>query len=255
MKTSFWRFLLVACVGVVAFAGGCKIVEAPDVDLNRASAVLREQFCVQFDEYRTTGEFESEVVCEQFAQEIAQWLADNNISGDDIKHIFMSGGLILEGDAFEGAHSWDITSSVYIERTDIDDGPERLLRPQTVTVPEDIEGPSGYKPKFDPKGVKLVNGALRDFVDGELPILVVKMVSTDVDPDPSEADPLVFSWQACIEVQAIMQRGGGGDDDGDDDDDDDGDDDDDDHHGDDDDDHHGDDDDDHGDDDDDDSDR
>jgi hypothetical protein len=211
MKNGFWRFSFVASVAVVVFAAGCNLVETPDANFHNASAVLREQFCVEFDEYRTSGQFESEVVCEQFAQEVGQWLADNDINGDDIRHIFMKGGLILEGDEFDGPHPWDITSSVYIKRTDIDDGPERLLRSRTVTVPEDIEGPSGYKPRFDPKGVKLVNRALRDFVDRDFPVLVVKMVSTDVDPEPSESDPLVFSWQACIDVMAILQRGQGGD--------------------------------------------
>jgi hypothetical protein len=90
-----------------------------------------------------------------------------------------------------------------------------------VTIPEDICGPKGYKPRFDSQGVKLVNRALEDLVGGGDPVLVATMVHTDVDPEPSVSDPLVFSWKACIDIMAIVKRGHGGHDNDDDDDNDD----------------------------------
>ena len=205
-------------VVLLVFAAGCNMVDSPAPDLSKSKIVLRDKFCVRFDEDRDSGKFEKEIVCDQFAAMIHQWLEDNNVDGDDITHIFMTGGRITEGDDFKGPHGWDITSSVYIKRADIKDGPRRFIKNRTVDIPDDIDG-RGFRPRFDRKGVKLVNRALRDLVDGGDPVLVVKMVSTDVDPEPSSSDPLIFSWDACINITAIVQRGDDDDNDSDSDDD------------------------------------
>jgi hypothetical protein len=220
----------IACVVLLLSASGCKVIDPTDANFHKSKLVLYDHFCVQFDENRTTGTFASEVVCDQFATMINEWLDGKGVDREDIKQIYMSGGKIKEGDPYEGDHRWEVTSAVNIWRTDIDDGPAQLLRNQTVRIPRSIDG-HGYTPRFRMKGVKLVDRALQDLVDGGNPALMVQMVYTDVDPEPSDADPLVFSWQACIEVVAVVQKtgrpphhGDGDDDDhggGDDDDDDD----------------------------------
>lgn len=217
MKNQLVRIALVAVVASVVFAAGCNPVDTSSPNLGQSQVVLHDRFCVRFDENRTTGEFESEVVCDQFATQIQAWLANNNVASGDVKKIFMSGGRIKLAGEFTG-HAWDITSSVRIKRTDIADGPVTFLKEQTVTIPDDIDGSKGYKPRFDSHGVKLVNRALEDLVDGGDPVLVVTMKSTDVDPEPSGSDPLVFSWEACVDIMAIVKKGGGGGDDDDDDD-------------------------------------
>lgn len=199
--------VLLACVVLLVSASGCKVADPTDANFHKSKVVLYDRFCVQFDENRTEGTFRSEIVCDQFATMINEWLDDNGVDRDDIKHIYMSGGKIKEGEPFDGDHPWEITSAVNIWRTDIDDGPAQLLRNQTVRIPRSIDG-HGYTPRFRMKGVKLVNRALEDLVDGGNPVLMVQMVYTDVDPEPSDADPLVFSWKACIEVVAVVQKTG-----------------------------------------------
>jgi hypothetical protein len=171
--------------------------------------VLVETFCVQFDENRTTGTFASEIVCDQFQDDILAWLASKGIDLDCVSSISMSSARI-KCVSFSGSHSWDVTSSVTIKRTDISDGPKTLLTSQTLTVPDGCDAPYYFRPRLGTYGVLLVNRALNDLVNGGSPVLVVNMVATDVDPEPSVSDPLVFSWQACITVNAVV----GGDDDG-----------------------------------------
>jgi hypothetical protein len=206
------RYALVAAVGVVAMSAGCNVVDSPSENLHLSEVVLHEKFCVRFDENRTTGDFESEVVCDQFATLINQWLADNDVTSEDVEGIFMSGGRIKLAGDFSG-HAWDITSSVRIRRADIADGPSRFLKEQTVTIPGEIGGDRGYKPSFDGAGVRLVNRALQDLVKGCDPVLVVTMRNTDVDPEPRVDDPLVFSWDACINITAIVDSDDDDDDD------------------------------------------
>lgn len=209
MKKPFLKVALIPAVLLLAFASGCNVIEAPggaNLD-DDASLVLHEQFCVQFDENRQSGTFESEIVCDQFQDEILQWLADNNVNLSDICSIFMSGGEICLK-PYQG-HDWDITSKVKIKRLDIWDGPQTLLHSQTVTIPDSFD--PCYRPSFGYRGVRLVNRALNDLVQGGNPVLQVSMIYTDVDPEPSPSDPLIFSWCACIDIVAVV--GGGGDDD------------------------------------------
>jgi hypothetical protein len=167
--------------------------------------LLTETFCVQFDENRTTGTFVSEVVCDQFAQDILAWFASRGVALDCVESIFMIGAKI-KCVSFSGSHSWDVTSKVELKRTDISDGPKTFLTSQTLTVAGECDAPDYYRPRLGLGGVLLVNRALNDLVDdGTTPTLVATMVATDVDPEPSVNDPLTFSWQACLSVAAIVQ--------------------------------------------------
>ena len=53
-------------------------------------------------------------------------------------------------------------------------------------------------------------------IAGGMPILAVELRMTDVDPTPTENDPLIFSWDACVTVVVVVGGGGGDDDDDDD---------------------------------------
>lgn len=207
MKRPFLKVALIPAVALLLFASGCNLVDSPDTDAalgNGPPIVIQEEFCVTFSEYRTTGTFESEIVAEEFAAEISAWLDANGVTDPNIikiRQIFQSGGRIVLGAPYSG-HPWDITSSVDVLRLDIPDEAQMWLRTQTVTLPDDIVDP-GYVPRFRFRGVKTINRALEDLAAGGAPELQVTMVTTDVDPEPSVSDPLVFTWDACVNVIVV----------------------------------------------------
>jgi hypothetical protein len=203
---SFKKFALVPAVALLVIGSGCNMVDTPTQPNEHFGALIMiETFCVQFDEYRTTGTFASEEVAEEFEQQILAWFGDKGISLECVDLIFMIGAQI-KCVSFQGSHDWDVTSSVTIKRTDIADGPKTLLTSQTLTIPDECDAPYYYRPRLGLYGVLLVNRALNNLVRGGSPALVVSMVATDVDPEPSVDDPLVFSWKACITVTAIVDK-------------------------------------------------
>lgn len=215
MKKPFLKVALIPAVFLLVFASGCNLVDSPGANLDDdASTVLSEEFCVQFDEYRTDSEFTDDV-SDLYAIQILAWLEAENVDLDDICSIFQSGGSIVLAEPYSG-HQWDITSKIHVKRTDIYDDFHPYLRPQTVTLPDEIV-PPGYRPSFHYRGVRTVNRALEDLVDGGMPGLSFVMWFTKVDPEPSPVDPLIFSWDACIDVTVVVGNGDCGDDDDDDD--------------------------------------
>lgn len=199
MRKPFLKVALIPAVLLLVFASGCNLVDSPGANFSdNGSLVLKEQFCVTFNEFRTSGNFESSIVCDQFNAQIAQWLADNNVDPAKVRKIFMfmqSGVICLNSNQ---GHPWDITSKVKIKRMDIPEATQNLLRTQTVTIPDSFD--PCYSPRMVYRGVRVVNRALGDFVDGGAPLLRLTMAALDVDPEPTPQDPLVFSWDACIEV-------------------------------------------------------
>jgi hypothetical protein len=207
MRKPFLKVALIPAVLLLVFASGCNLVDSPDTDAalgNGPPIVIQEEFCVTFSEYRTSGTFQSEIVAEEFAAQISAWLDANGVLDLNIikiRQIFQSGGRIVLPQGYTG-HPWDITSAVTIQREDIPDEPQEWLRAQTVTLPDDLLDP-GYVPRFRFRGVKTINRALEDLAAGGDPMLRVTMVTTDVDPEPSPSDPLVFTWDACVNVICV----------------------------------------------------
>ena len=219
MKKDFLKVALIPAVVLLVFASGCNLTnDTPSsANLSGDKIVLYETFCVEFDTYQTGVPFVDPPISPLYAEEINAWLDANNVDRNDITHIFQSGGRILDCDPPSSpAHDWDITSKVTIRREDIADGPKTYVRTMTVTVPDDLEY-RGVYPRFGYYGVQLVNRALWDLVEGGDPVLWVEMVGTDVDPEPSEADPLTFCWQACVKIVVVVETYYGDDDDDDDD--------------------------------------
>jgi hypothetical protein len=203
---SFKKFALVPAVALLLFGSGCNMVDTPtQPNENFGALILVETFCVEMAEDRTSGNFSSAVVCDQFKDDILNWFSSKGISLDCVDAIFMIAAKI-KCVSFQGSHSWDITSSTSIKRTDISDGPKTLLTSQTLTVPNECDAPYYYRPKLGLYGVLLVNRALNDLVNGGDPAMVVEMKATDVDPEPSVNDHLTFTWQACVTVTAIVDK-------------------------------------------------
>jgi hypothetical protein len=202
MKKPFLKVALIPAVVLLVFASGCNLVDSPGANMAKdTSLILTEEFCVQFDEHRTSSDF-SDDASTLFATQILEWLEANDVALENICNIFQREGRIVLVEPYMG-HPWDITSKIHVKRTDIYDEYHPYLRPQTVTLPGDIVDP-GYAPSFHYRGVRKVNRALEDLVDGGMPTLSFICWFTKVDPEPSGADPLVFSWNACITVQVVV---------------------------------------------------
>ena len=215
---SLRRFALIPIALSALVIVGCNMVDSPtEPSKTFGTAVIYHQFCVSFSENRTSGAFQSEIVCDQFQEQILEWLDGKDIALSDVCSLFMVGGKICLG-PYEG-HDWSVSSAVKIKRTDVPDDYSTLLRLQTVTIPDTFDPCD--RPSFAFRGVGTVNKALRDLVHGGNPVLRVAMAWTDVDPEPSGNDPLVFEWEACLDIVGVVKRGGCGFGDDDDDDDDD----------------------------------
>jgi hypothetical protein len=210
MRKSLTGIAFLPVIGLLVFASGCNLTEplGTEKSVNLGAVVWKAQFCVRFDEVNTTGSFVTEVVCDKFATRIFEQLADDGISLDDIEAIAMVGGTVKLLGQLKG-HNWVITSRVDICRQDDPnlpptDGPETLVNESVCS----LEGIKKAKTPVDlnAAGVAIVDQALEDLINGGDPRLLVKMVGSDVDPTPSEKDPMLFKWQACIEVQAVVSE-------------------------------------------------
>jgi len=210
MKKPFLKVALIPAVLLLVFASGCNLVESPSsASLAKdASLVLQEEFCVTFDVVMTAAENDFVVVADEFATDILAWLGANDVDLDDICSIFQSSGRIVLAEEYSG-HDWDFTAMIKLKRLDIYDDYRLYLRNQTVRIPDQIAG-DGYVPRFAFRGVRVVNRALTDLVEGQMPVLSahLKLVDSDIDPEPSEMDPLIFSWDACVNVVAVVGNNG-----------------------------------------------
>jgi hypothetical protein len=206
MRKPFLKVALIPAVVLLVFASGCNLVESPSgtsPNFKKPGIVLKEEFCVTFDEYRTECDFTDDAT-EAIAAQIFFWLDENGVALGDICQLWQSGGRLRLAEPYVG-HEWEITAKVEVKRLDIYDEYTTYLKPQTVKIPKKLDNKGkGYKPKFYHRGVRKINRALEDMVDGQYPQLSFVMTSTDCDPEPSPSDPLIFSWAACIEVTVIV---------------------------------------------------
>ena len=212
MRKSFVRIALIPAICLLVIASGCQFSDFFGPVFKKGGqgkgggggagpGVFASQYCVQFDEVHTNGDtFATELVCDQFATQLLQSLAAEGLTPADIKAIRMvSGSFSLKGNP--QGHDWTISSRVDVMRqggifTDI-------LVNQTTLNLSDLKG-KGEGANLNQEGVNIVDQALSDTVNGGNPILLVTMVGTDVTPTPSTSDPLIFTWTACIDVQAEL---------------------------------------------------
>lgn len=182
-------FLLLLAAG----SGGC-LLEDREVQI-----VLNDEHCEEFIEYHTEENYTTPGVLE-FSEELDRLLADNDIDKDQIVDAFLVAGSfeVLE---FAHSHDWDLAGVITVERTDIADDPDTLV----IYTDFSVAGGLGEKTavKLHAAGVATVDQALDDYLAGGYPALLLTVISGDVDPSPSVADPLTFRWEACLDIQVI----------------------------------------------------
>jgi hypothetical protein len=205
MKREFARIALVPAICLLVFANSCQLGDPLDANFAKGGnqLVFKDKYCVQFDEVRTSVPFATEVVSDQFATQVLASLAQAGLTADDIKSMRMTGGSVALKGKLSG-HDWEITSRVDVKRQDGVFPFEPLVHEETVLL-KGLKG-KGLKVSLNQEGVNFVDEALADLINGGNPVLLVKMVGTNVVPAPSPQDPMIFTWQACIEVQAELNR-------------------------------------------------
>jgi len=172
-----------------------------------SDVVINEKVCVTLEEYQTTGTFESFVVCDQFKTKLMEALAENGLELDEVKRITMKEGTFKTYDV--QPHDWKVTAEIDIARQDVvdgpyDDGPESFVTFEHQSLKRLMGRPQDAD--LHHKGVKLVNRALESLLDGEDPRLVLIINNESVVPTPSEADPLQFTFKACVEFQIVVKK-------------------------------------------------
>jgi hypothetical protein len=100
------------------------------------------------------------------------------------------------------AHDWTLTGAITVERVDNSDGPETVID----YASQSLMGAYGA-PVFadlNEDGVDLINDAIDDYIAGQDPVLLFKVVNSACSPTPSSQDQLIFDWEACVLYYAVV---------------------------------------------------
>jgi hypothetical protein len=194
---------------VVMMAGsGCILDE-------KVEMVFTHQYCLSFEEYRTSPDFSVTRVCDGYGDKILDYLEEGNIAPEDVKNIHVVSGSYKVTKLSDRKEDWTISGHLLVDRRDdagnIVDGPETLLNyteqplldAQGTKVPADLNS----------DGVDVLNSALWDFIQGDNPILSLTLMNGEVDPEPTENMPLEFKYHACVVIQIVADVMVDGDDD------------------------------------------
>jgi hypothetical protein len=189
MKTTAIAVLLLFAAG----SSGC-LVEDREVEI-----VLNDEHCEEFIEYHTAANYTTPGTLE-FSEELDRLLEDNDVEKDQIVDAFLVNGF-YEVSEFIHTHDWELEGIITVERTDFTDSPDTLV----IYTDMSVQGTLGVRTavKLHEAGVAKVDQALDDYLAGGYPTLLLTVISGDVTPAPTPADPLAFLWKACLNIQVI----------------------------------------------------
>jgi hypothetical protein len=203
MKRATIHTLVLSVVCVLALASGCIF------DGRWGDIVVTDKVSIKLDEYRTNGTLGSAAVAEEFANDVYKLLDKYDCKITAVKKINIVGATYEVVKPSNAHHDWTITSRVTVLRQDnpngpVTDGPvgfvkltkQSLHAAKRKPVPADLRC----------AGVELVDRALRDVVKGQKPRLVLGMEGGTIAPVPTPADPLSFTWRACVTFQVVLHK-------------------------------------------------
>jgi hypothetical protein len=198
MKKLYARLLVIAVLGALLASTSC-VYDHSDV-------VITEKVCVTIDEYQTTGTFTTFAVCDQFKQVLEDKLHEYNMGPKDVKSIHMVSGEFKTRNV--QPHDWKVTANIDIARQDdpngeYEDGPAPFMKFRNQSLKR-LQGEPEDAEMFH-HGVKLVNKALKDLIDGEDPRLILIVNNETVTPTPSPSDPMQFTLKACVKFQFVVK--------------------------------------------------
>ena len=162
--------------------------------------VINQDICEPFPE---NHESENYTTPKEIAigANLDEMLSQHDYTRDDITSAHLMGGS-YEITEFAHDHDWTIEGYIIVERLDIAAGPVTLIEYDNISLETELGIENSVS--LHPDGVALVNAAMADWITGANPILRLTVVSEEgVDPSPSPSDPLVFEWEACLDIQVI----------------------------------------------------
>ena len=194
MRRIFNAAILLVLVLVMAGLGGC-------LEDRETEIVLNDENCEPFDEVRTNENYSTPYTLVIY-EEIDELLADNDLSREQIIDAFLVSGAYTIT-AFEHDHPWDVGGVITVQRVGGINPPVVLLDYNDyITVNDAAVGVKTYV-TLETEGVAVIDQALDDFINGQDPELIFTITSGDIDPDPSVADAMEFSWEFCLYIQVI----------------------------------------------------
>lgn len=195
MRKLFITAALLVPVAAVLGLGGC-LLEDREVEV-----VLNDEHCEEFVEHHIIANYTTPAIIE-LGEDLDSLLVDNEVSLDQLVDAFLVSAF-YEVSEFTHTHDWEISGIITVERLDITDvGPDTLIVYSEISLENEL----GVKTQVDlhKDGVAIVNQAMDDYITGANPSLLLMVVSGEVEPLPSEGDPLDFIWEACLNVQLIF---------------------------------------------------
>jgi hypothetical protein len=193
MNTKHWIPMLVVCV-VSAVSGGCLKDKVLDL-------VVTGETSGDFVENETSSAWTHPAVVD-VGQEIRDILQANGYEESDLKgaHLTSMHYGVTDIDAGQ-LHDWTITGSITVTyngstQTVLDYTSQSVQAALGKKIPATLQ--SG--------GVNLINTALKDFIDGQNPVLVFRIDNGSTTPSPSGVDPMMFTWRAWLAIQVIVNQ-------------------------------------------------
>ena len=197
--------ILLASVLLLLFlmAGGTGCI----LDTKIVEIVLSDWACVTFDEVHTSVSNNPADTLD-YAEQLDQLLADNDMSRSDIKsaHVVKATYEVTE---VTSTDDFTITGMIRVQRGDIADGPEVIVNYDSQAITPGEIGIVHNAP-LNGAGVALLNRALADYLDDSGPPLYPTLIFTTeqgtIVPTPTDLNPLLFKWQGCILFQFTFDQ-------------------------------------------------
>jgi hypothetical protein len=194
MKTSI---LILLAIGLVALSvPGC-------LEDKVLQIVMTGETSADFSE-NETGTDTPETALVDVADEITDILNNNGYSTSDIDSAFVT-SVHYGVTSFDQSHDWEISGAISVRRVDGGPGPWTELASYTA---QSVTGALGQKitAPLEQAGVDVINTALDDFLANGRPVLEFQVEHSNVDPDPSPTDPMIFDWRAWLAIQLITTQ-------------------------------------------------
>jgi hypothetical protein len=163
--------------------------------------VLTGETCAEFPEDHETEQYTTPVVVD-YATRISEILADNDLDRSDIAMARVVSASYQVTD-FDHSHDWTISGYIEVERVGSVDADTILNYTNQSLLGAQAEP---IVASLHTEGVNIVDQALEDYLNGQSPMLRFSVNNGSVDPAPSELDPLVFTWEACIRIHIVYQE-------------------------------------------------